>query len=136
MILSKGQRIQMAEHTAKLEEANDAFVEAAKAYREAGFADSTGILDAARAWNERLRGAVTFADEVTCEIMGYFDDKSEHWQESERGEAVQSMISAWSNWIGSARGITPRELRPEELANLVPYEDLVCSLVDLPCSPD
>lgn len=50
---------------------------------------------ALEAYNEALAAAADFAEGVVADAQSEWDDKSERWQESERGLAVQSWIQEW-----------------------------------------
>ena len=48
------------------------------------------------AMNEVVQEANAFCQEVADEAQGEFDDRSEKWQEGERGEAVATWIEEWA----------------------------------------
>ena len=50
-----------------------------------------------RAYNEALDEARTFAEGVAEEFRSDYDDKSETWQEGERGQAANDFICEWEN---------------------------------------
>lgn len=53
------------------------------------------IADAINAYNEKVETARGFCEDIASTREGEFDDKSENWQESERGQSVQEWISEW-----------------------------------------
>lgn len=80
-----------AEHEAATPQALAALVMRAKALADAAHAACTSVAD----W------AATFADEQTDE----YSEKTERWQESDRGNAVSSFIDEWAN-----AGTAPEEV--------------------------
>lgn len=69
-------------------------------------------------YNELLGEISEFRDEIVSERQGEWDDKSEKWQEGERGEAAQSWITAWENIDFSEVDISqPDELEEPDLAH-------------------
>lgn len=51
--------------------------------------------EAAEAYRAKLVEAQEFCASVADEIRAYFDDKSEKWQESERGQAYEEWATGW-----------------------------------------
>lgn len=49
------------------------------------------------AYNQYLEDVAAFADEVASDWQADFDDKSEGWQDGERGQVVAEAISAWED---------------------------------------
>lgn len=49
------------------------------------------------AYNVILAEAKEYAEEIAARFQTEFDDKSEKWQESEKGVAVSEMIESWTN---------------------------------------
>ncbi len=45
--------------------------------------------------NEALEEAELFAEDIASDRRGDFDEKSEKWQEGERGSAAEEWISQW-----------------------------------------
>lgn len=78
--LTKLQTVQIDALRAKVEVAKEEVQNAAENFNEA-------LLE--------LREAVT---EIAEDWQSEFDDKSEKWQESDRGEEVQSFISSWTEY--------------------------------------
>lgn len=44
-----------------------------------------------RRWNAAMRHAAALLNVVSCEMQGYYQERSERWQESERGEEFEEM---------------------------------------------
>jgi molecular chaperone DnaK (HSP70) len=47
--------------------------------------------------NEKIEEARGFVEDIKNERQEEFDDKSERWQEGERGEAAQEWLQSWEN---------------------------------------
>lgn len=58
-------------------------------------AAATQVQAAIESYNAVLDEVRTFQEEVTNEAQGYFDDRSEKWQEGEKGEAYQAWVDEW-----------------------------------------
>lgn len=48
-------------------------------------------------YNEAVEAARAYCEEIAEERQGNFDDKSEKWQEGEKGEAAQEWLNEWQN---------------------------------------
>jgi len=48
-------------------------------------------------YNEILTQLAEFRDSLLERLQGEFDEKSEKWQESDKGSAVGAMIDEWEN---------------------------------------
>lgn len=55
------------------------------------------LQEAVAAYNEALETAREFASDIANQANEDFNDKSEKWQEGERGEAANEWIRAWDN---------------------------------------
>lgn len=44
-------------------------------------------------WNALLEAARAYIETAQGEMQSYFDDRSEEWQESERGETIQERLT-------------------------------------------
>lgn len=53
-------------------------------------------------------------DEAANEAETYFDEKSEKWQEGERGQAY----SEWKDALGNARDLAATEIEPIEIEEI------------------
>ena len=93
--LSKDERSRREEIVAALREAADKITEAVDAYKEALVAPTAAVEAAVAAYNAALAEASEFAQEVSGRIGDDIDEKSEKWQESEKGEAAGAWRDAW-----------------------------------------
>jgi hypothetical protein len=48
-------------------------------------------------YNAVLAEAKAFAEGIAADAQSHYDDKSEKWQEGERGQAYQAWVSEWEN---------------------------------------
>lgn len=71
---------------AKLQDSHNVLLEAVAKYN----AD-------VEAFNEKLQEARGFCDDIANEIDNYISDKSDKWQEGERGEAYGAWRDEWQN---------------------------------------
>lgn len=53
------------------------------------------IGDKVSTYNEKLEEMRAKVEEIATELRGRYDDTSEQWQESERGQSVNEMIGQW-----------------------------------------
>jgi hypothetical protein len=53
--------------------------------------------EAFRAYNETVGGAAGFRDAIVAQAEKNFSNKSEKWQEGDRGSKVQEWISSWND---------------------------------------
>lgn len=97
------------------------------------------------AWNEHLDGvqedlnasveqAQTLVTEVTGNMECYYDDRSEKWRESDKGEQYQEWISVWENTDLEVGELAPAELYPPEPLDLPEIEPE--EFTNLPATPD
>ena len=50
-------------------------------------------------YNDALLQVREFCEQVAIDQQNFFDDKSEKWQESDRGQVYQGWINEWSNIV-------------------------------------
>lgn len=55
----------------------------------------TPVEDAIAAYNEQLAIVKEFTEEVAEHISEYISEKTDSWQESEKGEAEDDLLSTW-----------------------------------------
>lgn len=55
----------------------------------------TPVEDAIAAYNEQLAIVKEFTEEVAGHISEYISEKTDSWQESEKGEAANDLLSTW-----------------------------------------
>src|ERR1700733_1495655 len=78
-----------------LHEKGDAFAAAIIAFNEALDAVAKPLTDAAAAYNQGLESARNFASAIAQEARGAFDEKSDGWQEGDKGNEVEDWIQQW-----------------------------------------
>jgi exonuclease VII small subunit len=59
--------------------------------------------------NAKLTEARGFVEDIYNERQGEYDDKSERWQEGERGEAAQSWLTEWQTGMDALDDMSPIE---------------------------
>jgi hypothetical protein len=98
MKLSKADQKRKQDLVDRIRAERDRLEDAARAFNEA-VDKAAGPLEAAtNKYNEALDEARTFAEEIAGDIESHYDDKSERWQEGERGQAVQEMLGEWQGF--------------------------------------
>jgi hypothetical protein len=55
------------------------------------------LQEALDAYNEVLVEAKAYAEGIAQDAENYFEEKSERWQEGEKGEALRELIDAWQS---------------------------------------
>jgi hypothetical protein len=58
-------------------------------------------MPAHKRWQGLLKQATLLVDQAACEMQSYFDDRSEEWQSSERGEAFTEILDAVQNALAT-----------------------------------
>jgi chromosome segregation ATPase len=100
MKLTKTERTQHDTHVAALREALDTLNQAISDYNEAVASAHTDLENAAADYNSAMQDAKSFAEDIANERRSKFDDRTEAWQESDRGQSAESFIDAWENFDG------------------------------------
>ena len=84
-------------------------------------------------YNEVLVEAQGFVEDIASEREGEFDDKSERWQEGERGDATR-------DWITTLQDTATDQLEPLEALSFEPpemsFESHADILDNLPTEPE
>ena len=73
----------------------DEMVAALREKAEVVTAAKTAWEEAVNDYNGALADANTFVEGLASDFRSQFDDKSERWQEGERGEAASTFVEAW-----------------------------------------
>jgi hypothetical protein len=81
----------------RLQEEREALDTAVTAFNDAMTTARADLQEKIDAYNEVLAEAKSFVDDVAQNWQNDFEEKSERWQEGEKGEAVAAMIEAWQN---------------------------------------
>jgi hypothetical protein len=96
----------------ELTEGRSALEDAVSVYNAALEELKAPVLAAVEKYNEAVEEARGFAEDIASQADGEIDDKSEKWQEGERGQAASAWKDEWEN-----ASFDPYEIEfPEELA--------------------
>jgi len=87
----------------------------------------TKVQDAKDEYNGVVADIKAFAEDIAATWRGEFDDKSEKWQEGDRGQAVSDIIDQWE-------GIALDESSVEMPDTVDREDDNVSELADMPTS--
>lgn len=79
------------------------------------------VAPALEAYNEAVDAANQWRGDIACSIADYISDRSDKWQESDKGQAVESWRSEFDGELESAELVTPEllELDLEDAAELI-----------------
>jgi hypothetical protein len=128
--LNKQERVTRDEHVAQLERAWADLVQAVSDYNESEPKLREPVDKAVADYNEVVGEAKSFAEEIANRSEGEYDEKSEKWQEGEKGQAAAEFRDAWQT-------IDMEEIElawPEELA--IEDPDHAPELAELPTEAD
>lgn len=95
--LDKQESLRRAGLVASLQEAWGKIEDAVDVYNDAVAELKGPVAEAIEAYNEIATEAAGFAEDVATRAEGEFDDKSEKWQESERGQAAGGWRDEWQS---------------------------------------
>lgn len=95
-----------------------AVVAAYKGFVEAVGESEPEVRSAKEAFDAAVSEAESFREEMSSEIEGHYDEKSERWQESEAGERFSEWSSTWQETI------EPEEIEIPELKDLEEISEL------------
>jgi len=95
--LGKEQNEQRDTLATRIQEEREALDTAVTAFNDAMTTARADLQEKIDAYNEVLAEAKSFVDDVAQNWENDFEEKSERWQEGEKGEAVRAMIEAWQN---------------------------------------
>jgi hypothetical protein len=115
--LTKQQTTDRADIAARLRDAASDIESAVEKFNTAT-AKAKGELEAAvMTYNERMAEADEFRDVTVGDMQGHFDEKSEKWQESERGQAYLNWINEWEGAeLGEVEIDFPNDLETPDLS--------------------
>lgn len=119
--LSKADLTKRSELAAELRKAAQDIAERAEVAHDA----VEDLNEAISAYNATLADVQAFRDEHREAWQDEYDDKSEAWQEGEKGEAVSSLISDWE-------ALDLEELKPIEVPSAAPEVSHADDLEGLP----
>ena len=87
------------------------------------------VQEAVDAHNAKVTEANEFSDEVSSEINDYIGDKSDNWQEGDRGQVYASWQESWEAELEEIDLEKPTEID-------VPDENVADTFGDLPNEPE
>jgi DNA anti-recombination protein RmuC len=93
--LDKSRLSRRSEIAAELREKGEALVNAVDAFNEAMGKAAESVKTALDDYNAVVRKAGEFRDEVVSEMEQHYEDRSDKWQEGERGTAYGDWKSNW-----------------------------------------
>ncbi len=104
-------------------------VEDAKAEAEGAIQQAMSALkEAINEFQTAVENAEGFRDEVSSRLREEFDDKSETWQEGDRGQEASSVVESWENTSFQADDLEV----PEIDLDLADGNDIISELEGLP----
>jgi uncharacterized protein with NRDE domain len=75
------------------------------------------------AYNESVSDAQSFMEEVATDIRSYIEDRSEKWQESDKGQEYSGWADEWEGTLDTAEIGPPEEIEVPD--NVAPtFEDI------------
>jgi|SRR5215467_830978 len=95
--LTKAQLTEKQDHETKLEETLDALTAAVTEYNdalEALWEEKIG--PALEAYNEAVDAANQWRGDIASDMQNYYDERSEKWQEGDKGSAYSDWKDEWS----------------------------------------
>jgi hypothetical protein len=115
--LTKQQTTDRADIAARLRDAASDIESAVEKFNVAT-AEAKGELEAAvMTYNERMAEADEFRDVTVGDMQGHYDERSEKWQESERGQAYLNWINEWEGAeLGEVEIDFPNDLETPDLS--------------------
>ena len=105
--------------------AGEDLLAAVAAYNEAMAEQAQKVQEALDAYNSALSDARDFRDEIVGDRDGDYQDKSEAWQEGDKGQAVRTWIDEWEGAeLDEVEIEFPEELEEPDLAHADALNDL------------
>jgi chromosome segregation ATPase len=95
--LNKQELTTRDEHVAKLEKAWAEIAQAISTYNGLVETLRAPIEQAVEKYNEVVVEAKAFAEEIANRFEGEYDERSEKWQEGEKGQAAAELKEAWQS---------------------------------------
>jgi hypothetical protein len=81
------------------------------------------------AYKEACENAREFVAETVGEMEAYFEDRSESWQDGERGDAYHEWTQTWEEVAGTLEGVEDLE-QPEEIEYVDSLHETLDDLTD------
>lgn len=95
--LTKAEAKQRFDLVAELEIAGAAVATAIEAFNAAMTEAFKPVAEAVEAYNEKLEEAREFAEDIASSRRDEMANKSDRWQEGDRGQAAENWVSEWEN---------------------------------------
>ena len=80
------------------------------------------VKGAISSYNETLANSRSLLEDVACELDSEFENKSERWQEGERGEAVRAWIDLFEETCNDLEDLEMPEFSHSEALTGLPEE--------------
>lgn len=93
--LTKQEAAQVSKMADALDEAGAALTDAVNAYNEAMAKAFEAVAAARDAYNEAVSDARGMVEDLVSDRRSEWEDKSEKWQESDKGQDAERWISEW-----------------------------------------
>lgn len=131
----------MADYNTRMGELRDALDDAVAVYNEGREEALASLEDARDAYNSLLEDTKEFVSNVTGNAQSVFDERTDKWQDGDRGRAASDWINQWTDAefepvdLETGEPLDIQMLYPEELdADYI--EDRSELLRDLPSEPE
>jgi tRNA U54 and U55 pseudouridine synthase Pus10 len=111
--LNKKQIKEQAEIVAEIRKSGEALQTAVRAYDVDKTSSWEAIRAAQKAYNETADKACEFCSNIAEQIGAYMDERSEKWQDSDKGQAFSDWKDAWESF----------ECDPVECDNIEDFEE-------------
>lgn len=95
--LNNQQSAQRSDLVAQLRAAHESLEKGLTTFNQVWRKQWAAVEALADTYNSAVRDANTFIDEMGSEARDAFDSRSERWQESDTGVAVEDWIAEWEN---------------------------------------
>jgi hypothetical protein len=123
--LDKGEIARRDGYANDLRETASKLEDAVREYNEAVMTLRAPIETLLAEYNEKLEEARGFAEDIATTAEGAFDDKSEKWQEGDKGQAVAEWKDAWTSIeLEPMEIVWPEDLEDPELEHAFMLEAL------------
>jgi len=120
--LTKGERASLTDHIETLQEKLHAIREAEEARSMALASLDETVQTAITDYNGALADAKTFVEETAERLRGEYDEKTERWQEGDKGSAANEFIEQWESVdmedIDESQTVAPDEIVAEHQEGL------------------
>ncbi len=126
--LSKEQLKAREEAVENLNKAAELFRTAVEVYNDELKIAWSGLETARITFNEAIEEANAFRQSMLDDMQNFYDEKSEKWQEGDKGQAYQSWMDYWSNEFDQISDID----EPDEFEEEIPDGSIFYDLNEAP----